>query len=130
MNGTTAPSDRRSNPAAYVAISTADGTHALRLIALRLGLRRWLRVRVGKDESAYELWLDRFQRGVLTVFPPVVNDERSSLKVMLDGKDVTNGHCSFRAFTGREQALTYFQRHDGTLANVDDETRGDIVIEK
>ena len=95
------PSERRFVPAAYVIISTADTGRARKLVALAMGLRRILRIRIGGDEVAYELWLDKLQYGVLTVFPPIVNDQRDVIK---------------------------FQRHDGTLEHVDDATRGEILI--
>jgi hypothetical protein len=123
------PSERRFVPAAYVIISTADTGRARKLVALAMGLRRILRIRIGGDEVAYELWLDKLQYGVLTVFPPIVNDQRDVIKVQLDGTmDVTTAHCAFRAFTSREQAIRFFQRHDGTLEHVDDATRGEILI--
>jgi hypothetical protein len=114
--------------AAYVVISTADTNLARKLIALATGIVRKLRIRRGKEEIAYDLWLDRLQPGVVTVFPPDVDSNRSAKKVFVDGKDVVTAPCSFRAFSSRDVAIGYFQRHDGTLANVDEETKGEVIV--
>lgn len=113
---------------AYVIISTADAKLARKLVALTFANIRRARFQIDGHETVYEMWLDRMQPGVLTVFPPLVDDKRSAIKVLLDGIDASNGHCTFRAFTSRERAIGFFQRHDGTLENVDDATKGDIIV--
>ncbi|MBU1349022.1 hypothetical protein KJ781_03060 [Patescibacteria group bacterium] len=131
MSGS-APSERRRIPTVYVILSTTGSRKPEKLVEMYVDIVRRLRLRTPKGEVLYELWLDRFKvpRGILTVFPPVVNDERHALQVLFDGGDVENGHCTFRAFTPTaDHACRYFLRHGGRPEDLIEGERGDIVVD-
>ncbi|MCI0479686.1 hypothetical protein L0Y59_04020 [Candidatus Uhrbacteria bacterium] len=83
-----------------------DATTAF-LVALHLGVPRRIGMPHRPDNHPYDVWVDRFRPGEVTVFPPLPAEGTPlpALKVPLDGDLVKNGRMSFRAFRTLEAAI-------------------------